>query len=63
MKEAADKLLNTKQIQKNLNIGKDRVYRMLNDGTLPSTKIGCRYYVSRKNLNNWIAKSAGKRYY
>lgn len=57
-----DRLLNTKEMMQALNCGKTKLYEMLENDVLPTTKIGNRYYISEKKLDNWIANSVERSY-
>lgn len=57
-----DRLLNTNEMRQILNCGKTKIYEMLENNILPTTKIGSRYYISEKKLDTWIANSVGKSY-
>ncbi len=47
-------LLGTKDLQKELNVGRDRAYNLMHAKAFPSIKIGGRYYVAPEELKKWI---------
>lgn len=47
-------LLGTKDLQKELNVGRDRAYGLMHAKGFPSIKIGGRYYVALEELQKWI---------
>ena len=54
-------LLTARDVQRELQIGRDRAHRMMADGTLPVIKIGQRRrYVARAALEQWIALQTGR---
>ncbi len=53
-------LLTVKDLQEILNIGRDTAYALMRSKSFPSIKIGCRYFVTREELEKWLAKYAYK---
>ncbi len=49
-------LLGTKDLQKELNVGRDRAYNLMHAKGFPSIKIGRRYYVAPEELQKWIQR-------
>ena len=49
-------LLATKDLQKELNVGRDRAYNLMHAKGFPSIKIGRRYYVEPEELHKWIQR-------
>lgn len=49
-------LLTTKDLQKNLNIGKDQAYALMHASAFPSIKIGGRYYIEELALKEWLER-------
>ena len=60
--EATKKILSVKDLQTELNISKERAYVLMHNKAFPSFKIGKQYYVSAKNLDDWLNKTSGRRY-
>lgn len=52
------RLLTVKDLQKVLPIGRDKAYALMHSRAFPAIKIGGRYYVSEKALNEWLDKYA-----
>lgn len=50
-------LLGTKELQNRLHISRDLSYTLMRSSFFPSMKLGGRYYVAEKALENWIAKN------
>ncbi len=49
-------MLTTKELQETLKIGRDRAYALMRSKAFPSIKIGARYYVTQKALDEWLRK-------
>jgi excisionase family DNA binding protein len=49
-----DQLLNAKQLQAALCMSRAKVYRMMQDGTLPTVRVGGSVRVPRRALFQWI---------
>lgn len=49
-------MLTTKELQRNLKIGRDRAYALMRSKAFPSIKIGSRYYVTEEALDEWLRK-------
>ena len=56
-----DTLLTTKDLQKIFGRGKRQAYELLHIPGFPAMKLGGRYLISAKALDNWIQKNTGKR--
>lgn len=54
------KLLQVKQLQEQLGIGRDTAYALMHAACFPSIKIAGRYYVAQDKLDNWLDKQAYK---
>lgn len=52
-----DEILTQKDIQEILKIGRDKVYKLLKHGDIPSIQIGKSYRVSRKAFEEWLEYS------
>ena len=50
------KILNSKEIQQKLRIGRNTLYELLKDPYFPSYKLGKKYYASEEAIDNWINK-------
>lgn len=55
-----DRLLSPKEIQAIFKCGKRQVYDLLHIPGFPAMKIGRKYLVSAKALEDWIQKNSGK---
>ncbi len=55
-------LLRTKDLQKSLNIGRDKAYGLMHASGFPSIKIGGTYYVSQDELQKWLQKYTYKEF-
>lgn len=49
-----DEILTQRDIQNILKIGRDKVYKLLKHGDIPSIQIGKSYRVSRKAFEDWL---------
>lgn len=49
-------MLTTKDLQRELQIGRDRAYGLMRSNGFPSIRIGCRYYVTKQALDEWLKK-------
>ena len=49
-----NELLTYKDLQAKLHIGKNRAYELMKSACFPSIKINNRYYVTKKNLSEWL---------
>ena len=47
-------LLTLRDVQARLQFGRDRVYRMTKDGSIPAIRVGRKFYVPAASLNQWI---------
>ena len=47
-------LLNAKDVQERLGIGRDRAYRLLNSKSFPTIKINKSLFVTNEALDEWI---------
>ena len=50
------KLLNVKELQSTLRIGRDKSYSLMRSKGFPSIKIGGRYFVEEAALGEWLKK-------
>jgi len=55
------RLLQVRDLQEILNIGRDTAYALMHNKSFPSTQIGGRYYVSASALEEWLNKIAYKK--
>lgn len=53
-------LMNTKEVQIKLGLGRDTTYSLMRSKFFPSLKIGGRYYVSKEALERWLKQQEGK---
>lgn len=53
-------MLTVKDLVKVLNIGRDTAYALMHSRSFPSMKIGGRYYVTQKALDDWLERQAYK---
>lgn len=49
-------MLDVRDLQKILRIGRDKSYALMHADAFPSIKIGGRYYVSQDALERWLLK-------
>lgn len=54
------KILNSKEIQEKLRIGRSTLYELLKDPDFPSYKLGKKYYASEEEIDNWILAKQSK---
>ncbi|MBI5029904.1 MAG: PocR ligand-binding domain-containing protein [Chloroflexi bacterium] len=54
-----DDLLTTKQLMDLLQLDRTTIYRMLNDGRLPATRVGGQWRFSRQAIEKWLADQVG----
>lgn len=52
--EMTDKLLSVTDIQEHLNIGRNRVYALINLKSFPKIKIGNTYHIPEKQYLIWL---------
>lgn len=53
-------LLGTKDLQAKLKISRDRAYALMHAPAFPSMKLGGRYYVVEKEVDDWLKRYAYK---
>ncbi len=53
-------LLSTKDLQKKLKISRDKAYGLMHAAAFPSIKLGGRYYVAEKEVDDWLKRYAYK---
>lgn len=53
-------LLSTRDLQKKLRIGRDKAYALMHAPAFPSIKLGGRYYVVDKEVDDWLKRNAYK---
>lgn len=53
-------LLSTSDLQKKLRIGRDKAYALMRSSAFPSIKLGGRYYVVEKEVDDWLKHYAYK---
>ena len=54
-------MLTVKDLQRKLRIGRDTAYALMKSASFPSFKLGGRYYVTQKALEDWLEHSAYKK--
>ncbi|MEN8905841.1 MAG: helix-turn-helix domain-containing protein [Clostridiales bacterium] len=47
------------ETSKILNIGMNRIYKLLRDNTIPNVRLGKKIIIPKKALENWLMESAG----
>ena len=52
------KILNVKDVQRILNIGRDKAYRLMKSSDFPSAKIGRTYFITVENFEAWLKSIA-----
>ena len=60
-KDFSDTLLTFQEVQEIFRCGKRQAYELLHVPGFPAMKLGGRYLISAKALDNWIQKNTGKR--
>ena len=50
------KILNSKEIQEKLRVGKSTLYQLLRSADFPAYKIGTRYYATEEAIDEWVNK-------
>lgn len=55
-------VLDVKELQMNLGIGREIAYKLMRSRAFPSTKIGGRYIVSKDALKRWLQSNEGKNF-
>lgn len=53
-----NEMITVKEIAKYLRLSLPTVYRLVNAGTIPHVKIGCRYIIPRDAFLSWVASNA-----
>lgn len=56
------KMLNVKEMQEILRIGRDKAYALMHSRAFPSIKIGGRYFVEAEALEEWLQKQRFREY-
>lgn len=59
-KENPKKALTPRDIAKECGWGVTNTYRMLAEGTIPSIRVGNRYFVPRAAFERWLASCGGR---
>lgn len=54
--------MSVKDIQKKLNIGRDKAYALMHSSGFPSTKLGGQYIVTEEALEKWLRSYEYKTY-
>ncbi len=54
------KILNSKEIQEKLKVGKSTLYQLLRSTDFPSYKIGTKYYATEEEIEKWIVNKQNK---
>lgn len=55
-------MLTVKDLQRELNIGRDSAYALMRAKAFPSIKIGRRYFVSKEALARWLERYQGRQF-
>lgn len=55
-------VMSVKDIQKKLNIGRDKAYALMHSSGFPSTKLGGQYIVTEEALEKWLRSYEYKTY-
>lgn len=53
-------LLSTRDLQQKLRISRDKAYALMHSPAFPSMKLGGRYYVVDKAVEDWLKRYAYK---
>lgn len=57
MTKTMKRLLNVKELQETLGVGKDVAYALMRNSAFPSMRIGSRYMVDLQALDEWLKKN------
>jgi excisionase family DNA binding protein len=57
--EAEERLMDVEEVARYLNLHLMTVYRMLQSGILPARKVGGRWRISKRELDEWLESYAG----
>lgn len=49
-----NEMITVKEVAKYLRLSLPTVYRLVNAGTIPHVKIGCRYIIPRTDFLSWV---------
>lgn len=60
-KDFSDTLLTLQEVQEIFRCGKRQAYELLHIPGFPAMKLGGKYLISTKALDNWIQKNTGKK--
>lgn len=55
-------LLQTKELQSRLRIGRDKAYALMHAKNFPSIKMGGRYYIEEDELAKWLKRYTYKEF-
>ena len=58
----AEMVLDVKELQRALGIGKDTAYNLMRSSAFPSMKIGAKYVVEKDALKHWLQRYQGKEF-
>lgn len=58
----AELVLNVKELQDALGIGRDTAYELMRNEAFPSIRIGGRYMVEKEALQAWLKRYQGKQF-
>ena len=61
-KDCTNDILTAKDLGKRLKIGRDKAYSLIKSAGFPSVKIGGRYIVTEKALDEWLSRYEYKSY-
>ena len=56
------KILNVRDVQETLKIGRDAAYSLMHSRSFPSIKLGGRYLVEEAALEEWLHKNRYREY-
>lgn len=57
---SSEKMLTAKDIQELLGCGRNKVYQIINSGTIPKIQIGKQYYIPESEYNKWVNRNLHK---
>ena len=60
IRDAKPTVLTPREVAAFLSIGRDKTYRMLAAGEIPSVRLGRTYRTPRRALEEWLARQAAK---
>lgn len=57
-----ERVLTTRQLMAQLQIGKDKAYALMRNKAFPSIRLGKTYFVTQDSLDSWLKQNAGREF-